>query len=739
MKYVDHNLAEIALTRVNSRDFEKFINAFAPAIIGINYIPLGGTHDGGADGFEDVSIYKTNRPNHFVQISIQENHKAKIKHTIKRLIEVGRTPRNLTYITAQYIKLLDLDQEALSDETGVFVRIRDAKWIVGNINQSHATIAAFESYLRPYLAFLGHIGGATLIENPNLANSRAICVFLGQEVARRSNNSKLIESVSDSLILWAIEHTDPDKKIFATRDEILEKIDSVLPNARHFVRGVIDERLKALSSKGNPTGREIRWYKKDKLYCLPYETRLLVAEENIQDEALKARVLSEFESRAQRLSDEISPRMTAHVALRAIELTFQAQGLELSAFLEGETGEYQELAISDHVDSAIQHEELDGNLKPLAKEVALHTIRGAFYESTKDERMFFSKLSRAYSLLFSLRVEPRVVEYFQSMASGLKLLIGTDILIRAISEKFLRKEDQMTYNLLRMLKDTGADLILTQPVAEEVHAHLKNTDREFDNDFRDTERYVGLDLVRHSSKILIRAYFYTKLAPITDIEGPTCWENFIDQICDYSALQRSKGGDQIRKYLMERFALRYVTTEELERSLSQGEVESLADRLVKVRVEKTRVLAVNDAKMVLAVYAKRRELGEEHKANPFGYRTWWLTQEIRVKEATGELVRQKGSRYLMRPEFLVNFIALSPTMEEVRTSYSSVFPTILGIKLSNRMREDVFHGLMQNVKSVMSVDEARARVMMEELANKLKGDLYKRYEIDLDRQVVGPC
>ena len=76
-----------------------------------------------------------------------------------------------------------------------------------------------------------------------------------------------------------------------------------------------------------------------------------------------------------------------------------------------------------------------------------------------------------------------------------------------------------------------------------------------------------------------------------------------------------------------------------------------------------------------------RELGEEHKANPFGYRTWWLTQETRVTEATVDLVRSMGSRYLMRPEFLVNFIALSPNMEDVRRSYKAIFPTMLGIKV----------------------------------------------------------
>ena len=60
-----------------------------------------------------------------------------------------------------------------------------------------------------------------------------------------------------------------------------------------------------------------------------------------------------------------------------------------------------------------------------------------------------------------------------------------------------------------------------------------------------------------------------------------------------------------------------------------------------------------------------------------------------------------------------------------------MFPTLLGVKLSNRLREDLFHKLMENVKDVMSVDDARSRVMMDEYSNRLKGDFYKQYEVEL--------
>lgn len=731
MPAIDHKLVEIALTRIKGQDFEKFVNAFLPAIAGVEYVPLGGIHDGGADAFQDTGLHEGTQPSTFYQISIQENHKDKIRHTVKRLRESGRDPRSLVYVTAQKIGMLDKDEEALTRETDVFVRIRDADWIVANINHSPATISAFRSFLNPHLAFLDDVGGATFIGNPKYLDSRTVCVFLGQEVERRRSKSKLIESVSDSLILWSLEETDPDKGILATRADILQRISVVLPTAKHFIRSVLNERLKQLSSKNNPTGREIRWYKKRDLFCLPYETRQLVKRENIEDESLKARVFGDFEAYSQDLSEDISPRTTAHIAHRAIELTFERQGLELAAFLEDMTGEYGELSISDQVDEALQETKITGEKAIVTKEVALGVIRRAFYQSTEEQRRYFSKLSRTYSLLFLLRADPRIVEYFQSMSSTLVLFVGTDILIRALSERYLRKEDQMICNMLRIIKEAGADLILTQSVVEEIHSHLKNTDLEFQNDFMETEPYVTIDIARHSPKILIRSYFYARLRPLPGVDSPQGWRSFIGQVCDYVALHNQRGRDQIRKYLCERFALRFVNTEDLEELVSVEEVRALADRLENIRSERKRILADNDAKMVLSVYGKRRATGEEHKANPYGYRTWWLTHETRVREATVGLVRERGSQYIMRPEFLLNFIALSPTTEEIRRSYETVFPTLLGVKLSNRMREDLFHKLMENVKEAMSVDDARARVMMDEYSNRLKGDSYKQYEVEL--------
>ena len=46
------------------------------------------------------------------------------------------------------------------------------------------------------------------------------------------------------------------------------------------------------------------------------------------------------------------------------------------------------------------------------------------------------------------------------------------------------------------------------------------------------------------------------------------------------------------------------------------------------------------------------------------------------------------------------------------------------------MREEIFHDVMDRAKAVRAVDEARAKTMMFDMSNRLKGDNFKRYEAD---------
>jgi hypothetical protein len=735
---IDPRLVEIALEYVEGTAFERFFQAFFPEFGGASFVPLGGAHDGGADAFDGSTIFEgKSKATSFYQASVEHNHRAKIRRTVARLRDFGREVRVLTYFSSRNIQTQDVDEEELTEELDVSIRIRSRKWIAVNINKSSATQQAFEHFLRPCVAFLHDVGAARLIERPPISGSTSVCVFLGQEVERRRSNSDLLTSIVDSLVLWSLSGTDPDKGIFMTRDQILAKIEETLPTAKQFMRGSLDHRLEALASKQKTGGREIRWHRKQGLFCLPFETRILIESENLEDETLRMDVLEIFSARASKYAEEedvpIAAEQVADLAMTSVQRVFEKEGLRFAAFFSDSEGEIGG-SVADRVDEVLNDAQMGGNAAIAVKAAIIAVLRPAFYQSEEQERQYFGKLSRTYALLFSLRADPEIINYFRGMSSNFVLYVGADILIQALSERYLRPEDQMAVNTLGILRDAGSTLILSEPALEEVRGHLVATDAEFRSLFMHVEPYVKKEHARHASKPLVRAYFYSMLAPIDNIRPPGGWKSFIGQFCDYDQLRGAEGKTQLKHYLLERFRMEFESHDDLAALADDDEVAKLAGRLKKIKRDE--VLAINDARQILAIYGKRAQLKEQHKPNPFGYRTWWLTHESFVRQFTGELVHREGAPYILRPEFILNFIALSPTTEQVRSAYRSIFPTILGMTLSNRMRDEIFKDVMQKVRDIQEKDEARLTVIMGTLANRLKSDTFKIYETRFGRGIL---
>src|SRR5688572_1594901 len=121
--FINYNLVEIALEKLSGSSFENFANYYFSSIIGTNFIPLGGVHDGGADAFLEQIWEDGSENGIFYQASIQKDYKSKIKQTLKRLLQVGRKPRRLVYLTSIKITNIDLEEESLTDELDCRIRI----------------------------------------------------------------------------------------------------------------------------------------------------------------------------------------------------------------------------------------------------------------------------------------------------------------------------------------------------------------------------------------------------------------------------------------------------------------------------------------------------------------------------------------------------------------------------------------------------------------------------------------
>ena len=87
---------------------------------------------------------------------------------------------------------------------------------------------------------------------------------------------------------------------------------------------------------------------------------------------------------------------------------------------------------------------------------------------------------------------------------------------------------------------------------------------------------------------------------------------------------------------------------------------------------------------------------------------------------------------MMRPEFLLNFISLSPRAAEARETFRNVFPTLLGIRIARRMDEGAYRKLMDFVETVSGLEMGRRQAKLSALANALKSDLSRQYQVGFE-------
>jgi hypothetical protein len=148
---VDQKLCGIALDYCDTAAFEQFVQAFHAALVGSSFVPLGGMHDGGADGFQERLLESSVRPGTYLQASKTSDIRAKIKKTIKRLKEFGRDPKVLFFYFSEALPTIDRIEEDFSNKYDITVRIRAKQYIISHINDSPQSAQAFDSILKPFI------------------------------------------------------------------------------------------------------------------------------------------------------------------------------------------------------------------------------------------------------------------------------------------------------------------------------------------------------------------------------------------------------------------------------------------------------------------------------------------------------------------------------------------------------------------------------------------------------------
>lgn len=733
---VSEDLFRYVMKDIAGGRFEAFAKLVFSAVYGEQFVPLGGIHDGGADGVMSAYVQEVQgKATTFIQFSATDELKAagKIKDTIAALRKVGRNPQQLIYATSEALPKADQFVSATYERDSVLVQVRDYERLKGYVNSD---VRANDAFYRTFASEISELATAAKLSLPvvsEYANDPTVYVFLNHELRDRFSREHINYRVLDALIYWSLRETDPDRNIRLLRSEVSKRILDIFPAAKSVLLPNLDRRLKELSKKDATGAERLRHYGGDDSFCLPFDMRRSLAVEAAEVSGRQDRFRAGL---ATRLVEEAKTHPTPAVFRDCIELVFATvhlyfmeQGLVLAAFLEGHLEKVQlsDQIVEDTMVKALSQIDHRGRISPELFGVCIAILRGIFYRTTPTEREYLAYLSRTSCLLITMQSAPKLLEYLNNMGGNFRLIVGSDLLIKTLSETYVEQDFRQVTNMLLICKQLGADLILTEPVLEEVFTHLHAADLEFQNHYAQQEPYLKAAGIVECDRILIRAYLHASRTS----SGPKSWRSYVNNMTDPDGLRVKSGAarNSLRGLFVQRFGMIYLSTEELEQTVSAPKVAALAERLGNERGwAKHPELSKNDALMVFATYAQRSIHKEVGKYDGFGFRTWWLTKETHVLSMTGELVRDQGGiPYIMRPEFILNFVALAPKAADVRKAFSDFLPTTAGLQLGRYLDDSVMHTMLGHVEEWSEMPPERVSMILGEKVNRLTHDRYKQY------------
>lgn len=326
---VDKEAFEYAIAKIDDGNiFETFGSNFLSAVLGYSFIPVGRTKDKGIDGFQHI-FSRNDSQKHIFQLSTEQDHVGKIYNTIKKLQENKIEFDRFVYVTNRKINNAESLIDEVFEKTKIPLTIYDIRWFSAHCNQTEKTIKVYQVFVNTYLHEYSKPGKYHTVAD--LDSDSRLFVFLGQQFDRNRDDLKLDNLLADTLILYALEGTDPDKNILKSEEQIKESIKKYLKFDPQLFDSKISERLGALTTKP----RKIKYHTKGQGYCLPYETRLEIENRNLKDEALFKAFYEQTQETIKKyfLDIEVKVKDVETLITKVINKIFLRQGLEFSNFV----------------------------------------------------------------------------------------------------------------------------------------------------------------------------------------------------------------------------------------------------------------------------------------------------------------------------------------------------------------------------------------------------------------------
>ncbi|MCE9730944.1 hypothetical protein [Pectobacterium sp. IFB5596] len=699
--------------------FENFSQEFLSARLGYKFLSSGGIKDRGIDGLEYASE-DANRPTSIFQITIDKKSEQKLIDTLDKLRDNSINYSRLTYVTSVEVKNKDKLIDMSNDDYGINLRIFDAKWIADNCNDSPATQSVIINFISRHLREMQKPGKEFVVND--FVKDPRLYVFLMQQIGRSSHEGNLNDKLIDSLILYSLRDTDPDKYILMTSDQIESAVREMFDFEVERLRSKINKRLKSLSKKPN---KKINHHTRDNddSYCLPYETRLKIIADNSKDKILYNSFMDEAESvlRTKLKDEEVQIKKLPEILKKIVELIYYQQGLEFSDFLlNGGGSDLFESNLSDTVDLVLDASNIIDKNRNRVKSALIMAIRDIVYSGSPQAKEYLKSLSKTYLMLFLMKCDPHIISYFQQMAGKMRIFVCTSILVPAFSEVYLEDQNKRYWSLLKSAKSRGVRLLVNDTILDELLYHIKNSYRVFQDNYKDNIDQFISGSEEFVDQILIRSFLYAK-----NENKVNSYELYLD---NFVSINSPLAKQELIDFLNEEFGIDYVSssTNEMKVNIDNNDLITLVNELSSVKGSAAKARA--DANLILTIYALRDMHGET-KSSLEGYKTWWLSSDTATHRTVSRLFKQKYpvSCY-MRPDFLYNYISFTPPKNKINALYENTFPNLLGVQISNHVSSDIGRQVRQLIIGHGEKSSGRVKAKIRQLSDELKTNTGLDYE-----------
>lgn len=709
MTHLDPRAFTFALQKVTDGFlFETFAQDLMACLIGRSFIPAGGVKDKGIDAlehcFEPEGLSRV-----IYQMSIEKDPKAKMRKSLAAIKSNDIDCAKFVYVTNQEVKDLALLTEELFEAFNVAIECRDIAWLRAHVGANEAAIRVFHTFIESHLHEFARRPDDEFLVKDYAADPR-VFVFIRQQWDDHRSQQDFGEVVVDSLILLALEGTDPDKGILLTRSEVRQRIMETLPQA-NLVDHILEKRLSALSSKP----RRINHHRSEDAYCLPYETRLQLDQKNLEDRQLHEGFFEKAQTRLSKHLELEGVKVSKPYGLVSdvLKQCFRLQGLQFSDFIHTTSpSATYERTLDEVITRVLETSQVMKKDHERVGRALMATVRELMYQGDDLEKAFLRRLSDTYLMMFLMQGDPEVASFFASLATKLNLYVDNSIIIPALSEFHLEPRNRRFWNLLVSARRAGVTMRINRVTIDELVAHLSRVFDLYEREYHaQRDVYSDENSIRYVDEILLRSYFYQRMRG----QGGS----FRDYLNNFATPNSPTMREELVEFMRSEFGIRYVEDSSVGVRIDKSELEDLTEALEKVKRGPKR--AQNDARTILTIFAIREKHNELGDGGVFGYRTWWLSQDTQTYAAVQDCFGEKYSpSCYLRPDFLYNFITLAPSLQQSEEVFDTLFPSLLGITVSHHVDGAIVEVIRSGIKAHSDLPASRKRAALRSMTDNLK-------------------